>query len=99
MYYTIGVKKWPTPTALFFNCGFARVSIQETLREDPTTCQSEFQNQFSEYSEYGLSDEQFNDRGKNKSKFEYARQAILKTFTKKWYALRTQSPGMFQRVG
>ena len=32
-----------------------------------------------------LLDEQFNDRGKNKSKFEYARQAILKTFTKKWY--------------
>ena len=23
--------------------------------------------------------------GKNKSKFEYARQAILKAFTKKWY--------------
>ena len=80
----VGRKK-PAPTALFFNCGFARVNIQETLSEDPTTCQSKFQNQFSECSEYCLSDEQFCDRGKNKSKFEYARQTILKVFTKKWY--------------
>ena len=36
-------------------------------RKDPTTCQIEFQNQFSDYSEYGPSDEHFNDRGKDKS--------------------------------
>ena len=80
----VGIQK-PPPTALFYNCGFARVSIRELSSEDPTTCQSEFRNQFSECSKYGLSEEQFNDRGKNRSKFEYARQAILKAFTKKWY--------------
>ena len=40
------------------------ICIRETLNEDPTTCQSEFRNQFSECSEFGLSDDQFNDRGK-----------------------------------
>lgn len=82
---SVGVKKKPTPTALFFNCGYARVCIRETLNEDPSTSQREFHTQFSECSEYGLSDEYFNDRGKNKSKFEHARQVILQAFTKKWY--------------
>ena len=85
VHMTLGVKKKPTPTALFFNCGYARVSIRETLNEDPSTCQREFQTQFSECSEYGLPDERFSDRGKNKSKFEHTRQVILQAFTKKWY--------------
>jgi predicted HicB family RNase H-like nuclease len=82
----VGTKK-PAPTALVFNCGFARVSIHEPSSEHPTTCPSEFRNQIGECSQYVLSDEQFNDRGEiqEQAKFEYARQAILKAFTKKWY--------------
>ena len=80
----IGTKK-PIPTALFFNCGFARVSVQQSSSENPTTSQNEFRSQFSDHPEYDLADEYFRNRGKNSSKFEYARQAIVKTFTKKWY--------------
>jgi hypothetical protein len=80
-----------TPAPLLINCGYARVTIRETANDATTDSQLAFHRQFSECSQYGVTDELFSARGKNKSKFEYARSIILKAFTKKWHPTEAKS--------
>ena len=70
---------------MLINCGYARVIIKETASDTSESSQLTFQRQFGEYSHYGVTDDLFTVRGKNKSKFEYAKEVVLKAFTKKWH--------------
>ena len=70
---------------LLINCGYARVIIKETATDTSETSELTFKRQFQVCSHYGVSDDLFTRRGKNKSKFEYARQIISKGFTQKWH--------------
>ena len=80
------------PISLQFNCGYARVAVRELTdiaREQKVNaaslCEDKFLELFSKTRapNFGIPDGYFCSRGKNESRFEYARKKI-KAFAQKW---------------